>query len=236
MTVYDSGDLGDTVYKLPTVRQWAPVHYRLGPYPEGDWMLALREQMTPARAELLLPLLRYQRYIASAEYAAEPASDWLNLNLMRRSHYPPLRVPTRNLADRCACWYHLPEGLWRQAWLRVPAVKRVAKVVFNRTFRYLGNGQLNYALAVKRFGASAVFLGTEHEWHVFCADFGYVPFHPTANLLEVAQVLQGADYFFGNQSVCAALAEGLKRTIFLEVSCTHPDCFFFRFNCRYTYP
>ncbi len=54
------------------------------------------------------------------------------------------------------------------------------------------------------------------------------PSIPTANLLEVARVIAGSRLFVGNQSCPAAIAEGLKHPMILEVFPTMANCCFER--------
>jgi hypothetical protein len=56
----------------------------------------------------------------------------------------------------------------------------------------------------------AVFVGLAQEHVEFCRVTGWqIPHHPTQNMLELAQVIAGADVFVGNQSQAFALAVGL---------------------------
>ena len=58
--------------------------------------------------------------------------------------------------------------------------------------------------------ADAIFVGHESEYLKFKQEMQWdIPYHHTANLMELAQVIAGADQFIGNQSVSLALAIGL---------------------------
>jgi ADP-heptose:LPS heptosyltransferase len=51
---------------------------------------------------------------------------------------------------------------------------------------------------------------------------------PTADLLSVARIIAECDLFVGNQSCAAAIAEGLKRRMILEVYPPQANCCFDR--------
>jgi hypothetical protein len=51
---------------------------------------------------------------------------------------------------------------------------------------------------------------------------------PTSTLLQIARVIAGSRLFVGNQSCPAAIAEGLKHSMILEVYRDLPNCCFER--------
>jgi hypothetical protein len=51
--------------------------------------------------------------------------------------------------------------------------------------------------------------------------------------MELAEVIEGAELFIGNQSVANAIAEGLKKRMIQEVSHELPDCIFKRDNAQH---
>jgi hypothetical protein len=73
-----SGDIGDTIYSLPTIRAFGGGHLRLFP------TLYTGCRMTPERAHSIATLVMHQDYIFSCEYAEHPEGT----NLDRwRNHY-----------------------------------------------------------------------------------------------------------------------------------------------------
>jgi hypothetical protein len=220
-TFYDSGDFGDTLYKLPTVKAMGGGRYLMGPHSRGK-VFGLREVMDKPRFDMLAPLLRLQPYLRSVELVDGPPVQCVNLNEMRRWHYPPLGHRGASLADRCSLWYLNREGLWKEPWLRVDKPATDVDVVFNRTTRWQGN--LNWIAVVAALGGRAVFVGTPGEHKEFVGRYGKVPYRATAGLLEAARVIAGAKLFVGNQSACYAMAEGLKVPRLLEICPAAPDC------------
>ena len=59
------------------------------------------------------------------------------------------------------------------------------------------------------------------------------PHVATSDALELAQVINGADLFVGNQSFPLAVAEALKKPVVVEVDPGEPNCCFSRHTARY---
>lgn len=118
-------------------------------------------------------------------------------------------------------------------WLKVePSLKSKGRIVCNRTGRYRGE-YFQWAKLVAHYRHRLLFVGLHHEWREFIGHFGYVEFAPTKNMLEVAQLIAGAELFVGNQSCANAIAEGLKQSLIQEVSPKFPDCIFKRPNAQH---
>lgn len=120
-------------------------------------------------------------------------------------------------------------------WLSVSSSKDSwNRVVINRTHRY-NNPHFPWGKIVGHFGPQLLFIGLPHEHLAFCDQFGPVDYQPTADLLEMAQLIKGSDLFIGNQSCANALAEGLKHPSIQETSLAIPDCIFKRDNAQYVW-
>lgn len=93
-------------------------------------------------------------------------------------------------------------------------------IVVNRTSRHLhgatGKGWIDFIQnGLEDYG---VFIGTEKEHAAFQSQFKIdIPHYKTANLLEVAQVIQGCEQFIGNQSSPLSIAIGLGKTYWCEI-------------------
>lgn len=229
-TFRHGGDLGDIIYALPTIRHF------------GGGELAIeaatftRVCLTPDKWCGIDLLLREQPYITgvrqyrAGEYAA------FNLNLFREGLNNALRK--RIHLDKSLCdWvleaHKVPLDAKEKAWLTVEP-NPVAAVVINRTGAgrpqqsCYHNWKFPWHKVWRTYGKKAVFIGSKAEYELFCLTCGEVPYHPTANLLEAARVIAGGQLFIGNQSVCHAIAEGLKQRIVLEVWPHGPNCLFRR--------
>lgn len=212
-----SGDAGDLIAALPTVKQLGGG--RLCLYPSRN----TRECMTPVKAEAMRPLLEAQDYISGAEYSDRPSG--INLDVWR-GHYRH----GHNIADMvCSAFQapHYPRGV---PWLTVPDVLRVARVVIHRSDRY---HNWNFVPVWKRacdlYRNEMVFVGHPDEHARFCTHLGPVPYYATADFLELARVIAGAVLYIGNQSAPFWVAEGLKKPLVLE-ACLHCQ------NCHWERP
>ena len=70
----------------------------------------------------------------------------------------------------------------------------------------------------QNLSGNGFFLGTENEHAAFEKQFGITIYHQkVANLLEMAQYIQGSEMFIGNQSVHASIAVGLGKSYCIEL-------------------
>lgn len=197
-----AGDFGDIIYSLPAIMAQGGGELVLFPAPGKT-----RVTMTQAWAGLILPLLRAQPYLFNVRWCAEARDSSLN---GFRHHWGN----GQNNAD-----YHLrSQGLdWRPRccrWLVVEP-KRVAAVIFARSLRNQGHA-FDYPAALLAYRDKA-FIGTPEEHLDFTSRYGTIPYISTPTLLDVAEVIEGADLFIGNGSAPCAISEGLKQNMVFEV-------------------
>lgn len=224
-----AGDLGDLCLSLPVVRHFG------GGIMYLETAKYTREPMTPQRIKLIEPLLRAQPYISDVRpWRGEPCD--YNLNdfraVMGRSHKAGKGFQTA-LVDWFLDTFQVPRTAKDEPWLTVEAI-RVKPVVFSRSGpgrrpeHVYHNSQFPWHRVWQKYGRDAVFVGLPEEHEEFCATCGEVDYQPTEDLLQVAQVIAGADLFVGNQSCPHAIAESLKKRIVLEVWKQGPNCLAFR--------
>jgi ADP-heptose:LPS heptosyltransferase len=77
----------------------------------------------------------------------------------------------------------------------------------------------------------AVFVGLPDEYRAFQQQIGMtVPYYETRTMLELAQVIAGAEAFIGNQSQALAIAIGLGKEYACEARVDLPlernECYF----------
>jgi hypothetical protein len=217
-----SGDLGDIIYSLPTIRAVGGgtlyLYHTPGKTSHG---------MTVEKAESLRSLLMLQPYIKDVVWCPDGHEDH-NLNGFR-DHYRGLR----NLADCHLATHGLGPEHRERAWLQVDAPVTDFPVVLHRSQRYHNNA-FPWRAVVEKYRGKAVMVGFTAEWELFCREFGHVPYVHTANLLEVARIIAGCRLFVGNQSSPEAICEGLKQNKILEVSTQVPNsCMFKRLGAVY---
>jgi ADP-heptose:LPS heptosyltransferase len=98
-------------------------------------------------------------------------------------------------------------------WLTVPEPKTIEgkSYVVNRTQRWTSDDSLPAWQAIRdQAGDAAIFVGLPEEYAAFKQWARWdITYHPTATLLELAEVIAGAEQFIGNQSAALSLAIGL---------------------------
>jgi hypothetical protein len=215
-----SGDLGDAVYALPTVRAAGGGVLYLYHQPGKTW-----HGMDADRAASLRSLLIVQPYVDDVIFCPDghpPGATDHDLNGFRDHGRPG-----RNLADMHLATHGLGPEHRDALWLVVDRPVTETAVVFARSAR-CRNESFPWRRVWEAYRGMAGFVGTAHEHEDFCRSVGAVPLIPTANLLDVARVIAGSRLFVGNQSCPAAIAEGLKWPMVLEVYPPLPNCCFER--------
>jgi hypothetical protein len=106
------------------------------------------------------------------------------------------------------------EDLRQTTWLTVPNARKVEgrNIAINRTQRWLPPQLSPLWKDWKEQGVveRAFFLGLEEEYQQFKKDIGWdIPYQKTQDMLELAEYIEGADVFIGNQSLALSLAIGL---------------------------
>ena len=215
-TFSHTGAVGDLIYALPTIRAAGGGALSLRP---GDtqWMRA------PYR-DSLIPLLEAQSYLRRVEVTTAPAE--YNLDAWR-SHYRE----GLNIAEMTLRTFGFAPCHAAAPWIAVEP-KAISRVIFHRSPRYR-NARFPWQRVVEKYRGQAVFVGLAGEHAEFVIAFGAVPHFPTANHLELAQVIAGAELFIGNQSSPYAIAEALKMRTVLEVCLAYRNCTFNRSNGIY---
>lgn len=228
-----AGDLGDIVYSLPALRHLLGGQKALFMIEAAGYT---RVQLAPYNWCGIDRLLKAQDYIHDVVPYRRGEYAVFNLNHFRENLDEALRK--RQQMDKSLCdWvletHKVPLTAKDTAWLRVPPFD-AADVVINRTGAgrkensCYHNWRFPWHKVWKKYKDRAVFIGSSAEHAMFCATCGEIPYHPTEDLYEAARVIAGAKLFIGNQSVCHAIAEGLKQRILLEVWPAGPNCLFFR--------
>ena len=233
---FHSGDFGDIIYALPTIRALGGGKLIIGPSTRWKTRLA----MTPMHVDLLRPLLKLQPYLHGVEFSetAPPETD-LDLNQFREyliTEHEHMRNGARrlNLAETHLYTFKLPLEECDRAWLTVDQMEVILDrpVLFHRSARWR-NFDFPWAKLMARHAHHAVFVGLESEHAEFVKDWGEIPYRPTRDFLELARLIAGCRLYVGNQSLPYALCEGLKHTSILEVWPEGPNCLFNRKNAIY---
>lgn len=218
-TFHHSGDFGDIIYSLPTIRALGGGSLHIHSTRHVQFTA------TPDRVRSLASLLEAQSYIDKVEYTKAPVEYDLDI-------WAPFYKPARRLADACLLAFKLSTSLANEQWLRVSNPNCVSEVVIHRSPRYQSQ-YFPWRTVLQKYHGRLVMVGLPFEHKNFCDEFWHVPYYPTANYLELAEVIAGSKLFIGNQSSPYAVAEGLKHNTFQEVNMRAPDCVYDRPNAGY---
>lgn len=234
ITYYHSGDFGDIIYALPTLRALGAGHLILGP----TQRYKTRQVLTAELAELIIPLLRLQPYVRSVKFG-KPVNITYDLNqfrdyLLAEPELLAKGAPRRNLAEAHLLSFRLPLEECYRPWLTVdhPVVDPERPVIMHRSSRWR-NPRFPWAKVMEMHGSHAAFVGLPSEYSEFVNTWGSLPYIPTPDLLQLARIIAGCKLYVGNQSLPYALAAALHKDSLLEVWPEGPNCQFPRKNAFY---
>jgi hypothetical protein len=113
------------------------------------------------------------------------------------------------------------------------SVRAAGRVVVARSNRY-HNGLFPWERVRRVYGEKMLFVGLENEHELFERENGQIEYAPTNDLLELAELIAGADMFIGNQSCPMWIAFGLGKRIIQETWLGGPNSCVPKANAIYT--
>lgn len=227
-----SGDIGDIIYGLPTMRYFGA----------GRLFLSrnriTRVMMNDQSLAFLRDLIMSQVYMERVEmWRGQPVCyDFDQFRPYWRKNEVLVdgkELMGDNLAEWQARLFGAPPNIVDKRWLDVPE-KKVAKVVISRSTRY-HTKTFPWQRVADRYRLDCVFVGLAEEHRSFCEQFGEVPFFKVRDAYEMAQVIEGSLLFIGNQGFPDAVAEGLKKRKIQEPNTAEPRCVFDREDVQYVW-
>jgi hypothetical protein len=225
---HHSGDLGDVIYSLATIKALGGGVLFLSPDTRFPFPSRPRLRMDQSGADTYIPLIEAQPYIWQCRYTgALPHSTDHDLNQFRLAYQ-------NKSPDNFESLYHLhakPLGvkLDESPWLSVD--KRLAvtgrPIAIARSPRYQ-NPHFPWRHLIDTHRGEMFFVGVEADYQAFRRLIGRdcPPWVPTGNLLELARLIAGARVFIGNQSAPMAVALGLGKNVIQECWQGNPNCLF----------
>lgn len=193
-TFFHTGDIGDIIASLPTVRALRGGEYVIGYRKDGQ-----RESLRGARFEAIAPLLLAQPYINGVRWA-EPPSGCLDFSRFRE--FPDDGM---NLAFHQAA--HAGVEIAVDPWLKAEPVRH-GRPVIARSARY-HNPDFPWREVLARV-REPLFVGLRSEHAAICAATGSeIEYAPCGTLLDLARLIAGCSVFVGNQSAPFWIAAGL---------------------------
>lgn len=221
---FHSGDLGDVLYALPSIRA-------LG---KGDLYLNSRPwtaKMPPERVKVLKSLLEAQSYVDRVSHGDAPKDEYtVDFSTFRNGGL----IYGVSLGDLQSDWVHADADF--EPWLQVePSTQGHGRIVCHRSPRYQ-NPYFRWDEIGKEFLSQLLFVGLPHEVEELRRTTKvHAEYVATQDYLELARLIAGADLFIGNQSSPMALAIGLGVPFIQETCLWTPDCLYPRENGSYCY-
>lgn len=219
-TFKHSGDLGDLIYALPAVRAMGGgrVLLSISGLPSRKYD-GSPSGLTAETAAMLVPLLEAQPYVTSAATwdGEEPVS--VDLDSFRDGR----DYTKHNLCDMVLSKFGIPFSEASRPWLECGR-RREAAAVFARTPRYR-NPAVDYG-KFRDGNPDAAFVGLPAEHADFEHLWGPIRHVRVRDFLELAEVINGADVLYANQSCPMAIAVALGKRYFQEVCPTCRNCVF----------
>jgi hypothetical protein len=245
-TFFHSGNLGDIVWSLPTIKALgggdlylakggipaAIRKYNNGPvFPEYEGRLSQKD------IDLITPLLESQPYINSVKVSNGDLTDYYDLDKFRGTVGQAFKT---NFIETFAQTFNHTADY--SPWLTVEP-NRVAYYAVTRTQRYHSNKTStipNWLKLIRdnNLEKNGMFVGLPDEHKAFCELFDIkIPYYKCNDFLELAQVIAGAAAFFSNQTFAYGLACGLGKETVLETLSYRPleqnECYIQRPNSHY---
>jgi hypothetical protein len=240
-TFKHSGDTGDIIFSLPTIRALGGGILYLDPNGGKDEPLVKgtdqgdRTKLSMASIMSIASVLKAQPYIEDVRVWEKETVDY-NLDKFREH----VTVSSHNLAYSHLDAFGLDRKEADKIWITgIPPVVYKGKMkVIARSCRYQGNHAwwAGFCYSEKRGSElqEHIFLGHKLEHELFEYTFGVkVPHMRTPTLMDAAQLISGALHVFCNQNVLHAIAEGMKKPLVQEVFRVYPATIFERENATY---
>lgn len=222
---HHTGDLGDIVAALPTIRQLGGGELVIsdsklptGKSPRGS----MRE-----RYELIKSLLEQQPYISKVEWQDKPSDITHDFSGFR----------TTPRVVNLAYWQAVYLGVYDldiSPWIFVESTPHL-RVIVSRSLRY-HNPDFPWSVITHKYKDKLLFVGLPEEHKAF-EEYtkSQIDYAPTDNLLDVAKLIAGATIGFYNQSCPFWIAAGLGKKLVQESWRQQPDSVLVRPNAYYTY-
>jgi hypothetical protein len=222
-----SGDVGDIIYSLATIKALGVELVYLNYNPKYKLRGVGQTKFNEKTALMIKPLIESQPYIKEVKFYDGEKVDY-NLDLFRMCG----DLTYQNLCRSMLKTFGVDPIEMTKQWLFVEP-KKSMPVLINKTERYL-NPDVDWNAFIQSYGELMGFVGIESEYQNFINEYKVdIPFFPTKDFLELAELISGCSLFIGNQSSPYAIAEGLKKDVIQVVCDECPNCIFPRENAIY---
>lgn len=232
-TFKHSGDLGDIIYSLPTIKALGggTVYLNPGkPLPKPINGIPTKKFTSVTPINMIRPLLEAQDYIDKV-LVWDGEEVTYDLDQFRNKGY---QLGRTNLAEAHCMAFGIDKSVINEQWIFNVQPKKVknAKYVFHRSARYHNHEfeQKWWPYYIGRYAPHAVFVGIPDEYKDFIKRFNChdLEFYQVRDFLELAEIISGSELFVGNQSMPFSISEGLHVKNVLEMDRNNPNCIFIR--------
>jgi hypothetical protein len=191
--------------------------YEGADHPYGEVMV------TRYAFDMLKPLAMHQSFVASFEpWNGETIT--VDMDLLRQVI---VGMPYGNLAHWIGMKFIDMQPDWSQSWLETGNTLNILegtshKIIVNRTTRFR-NHNISYFF-LKDYQDHVLFAGLPIEHEAFNKEWSLkTDYLQVTDFLDLARHIAACKFFLGNQSMCFAIAEGLKIPRILEVCVYAPN-------------
>jgi len=240
---YHSGDLGDIIYSLPTVKTLGGGILHLG----NKHTIANNKPeklITPNVVQNFKSFLYQQDYITDVIFTDnEKVKIDYNLNKFRTffvdwankkySVEEAAKLRQTNLVELTQKEFNISGNLYLDKWLNCNEKVDTLPIVVNRTSRY-NNPLFPWKQIIQFIGDKIMFVGHLDEYNDFINKFGKVKFKKALDFNDLFKIINSCSLFIGNQSFCYSLSEGLKKPNIQETDTYMNNCMFFRKDSHIT--
>jgi len=222
-----SGAFGDLIYSLPIVKYFGGGEFYLhlnqiswiGQHYYGNPPNPVHQgRLTQKDFEFMKSFMESQDYITKFDIMTPQIEITHNLDRFREpfvghpGNYVDIYSKVFNIKD--------PDTVRNTPWLTAsPQIIEGRGVVINRTERWVPD-TVNPQWKIWQDAGieeQSIFVGLPNEYETFKRVTGYdIPYHPTKDMLELAEIIAGSEFYIGNQSMGLALAIGLGKIISCE--------------------
>jgi hypothetical protein len=224
---FHSGDLGDIIASLPTIRQLGGGDLVIG---QRMWrpLVGNRENMRGKRYQVIEPLLKSAPYLTNVIYDDQPPKVAYDLSqfrpitarLLSASRLEKIignKIKLTNLVALQARYLGI-KNIDVSPWIKVdPEPAARGKIVIARSARN-HHPRFPWPWLVQTHRTKMVFIGLPEEHREFEREFGKVEHLPTQDLLQVARLIAGSDLFIGNQGCPAWIAMAIGHKLIQETN------------------
>lgn len=222
MLIRFSGDLGDCIFSLGLIRNLGGQHDVII---SDNIIVPLVSGSFIPKLPLVEGLIKAQPYVKSlrASNTIKPDLCLLDFRKHHQRWMNLLEVQIHEAEEKMGGKMSHDHSPWLSG--IEPHSYSYGRIIVARSARY-HNPYFPWKDLVANLSHRMLFVGSREEHREFEEHYGWVEYFITKDLLEVAQLIKGADAFIGNQSSPHAVAIGLGGTVIQETSLIVPDCIF----------